>query len=388
MHKKATLILENGKCFAGYALGGLFFQPPSPTDFRPSVSEVVFNTSMTGYQEILTDPSYYRQIVVMTAAEIGTTGINSEDNESPHIYAAGLIVRDYPLIHSSWRATQSLHHFLKKHRVPALYGVDTRELVKEIREKGSLRGMILPDEPSPDIIDRTLATLRSASPTEGNNLAIQVGTQHAYLYRDAEPPQTPPVIDRIVVIDFGCKQTILKHLATIAAEVTVVPPTATAADVLGYRPRAVLFSNGPGDPAAVTSGIALARALIGRLPIFGICLGHQILGLALHVPTFKLKFGHHGANHPVLDVATNTIAITSQNHNFAVDLEAARRHPDIEITHVNLTDHTLEGFRLRSAPLLAIQFHPEAAPGPHDSHSLFSRFAEDILKTTARPANA
>lgn len=377
MPKQATLILENGRHFVGYSFGG-----PAFTSATLQASEVVFNTSMTGYQEILTDPSYFRQIIVMTAAEIGNTGVNDEDNESDRIYAAGLVIRDYPALYSNWRAEHSLSHFLKKHRVPGIYGIDTRELVKQIRETGCLRGALLCEEPSARAMDEIVAKLTSSFSMEGSNLAREVGTATPYRYTQqvqqgpaASSLQNAAARVHLVVVDFGCKRTILEQLARLNADITVVPPTATLAQVLDLRPAGVLLSNGPGDPAAVQTGIELARNLVGNVPILGICLGHQILGLALGLPTFKLKFGHHGGNHPVLDIQNQNISITSQNHNFAVDLEAARNMPGIEITHLNLNDNTLEGFRLKSKNLIAVQFHPEAAPGPHDTRSIFKQFA-------------
>jgi carbamoyl-phosphate synthase small subunit len=371
----ARIILENGLVLRGRSFGseGMPF----------SFGEVVFNTSLTGYQEILTDPSYCGQIVIMTNPLIGNYGINEEDMESRRSHIAGFLVKEYSGIVSNQRATGSLGDWLTQQGIPAIQGIDTRMLTRIIRESGAMRGLIaFSDEPDAKLLER----VRSSPGMAGADLTRRVTCEASYTWDqvDTTPfalePSRPEVDGaresyRVVVYDFGIKLNILRRLRSYGCAVTVVPSNCSAEEVLRMKPDGIFLSNGPGDPAAVTYAIENTRKLIGTVPLFGICLGHQILALALGGRTFKLKFGHRGANHPVKNLLTGAIEITSQNHGFAVDPDSLS--PSLlEITHVNLNDGTNEGFRHRTVPLFSVQYHPEASPGPHDSDYLFGQFIE------------
>ena len=368
----AKLALENGTIFTGEAFGAS----------GEVTGEVVFNTSMTGYQEILTDPSYAGQIVTMTYPMIGNYGVNSEDLESVKPHVSGFVVREYFEFHSNFRSQQSLGEWLSKHNIIAMQGIDTRKLTKIIRTVGAMRGVIS----TIDIDDLSLVRKAKRSPLmAGLDLTKKVTTEIPYMWDEVDRtpfaliPQQKKNLNgqrwNVVVFDYGVKQNILRRLTSFGCDLTVVPSSYSSEQVLEMNPDGIFLSNGPGDPAAVKYAIENIKKLIGRKPIFGICLGHQLLGLALGGKTFKLKFGHRGANHPVKNLLTNEIEITSQNHGFAVNPDSLNPS-EIEITHVNLNDGTNEGFRHRTLPLFCVQYHPEASPGPHDSDYLFDQFIE------------
>jgi carbamoyl-phosphate synthase small subunit len=348
--------------------------------------EVVFNTSITGYQEILTDPSYAGQIVTMTCPQIGNYGINADDLESTKPQVAGFIVKEYFDYYSNFRATGSLGDWLAEHGIPGIQGIDTRMLTKMIRTAGAMRGVLS----TADLDDESLVRKAKRSPgMSGLDLATGVTTSAPYEWDavDKTPFALAPIAKvrmngrrwHVVVYDYGVKRNILRRLAAYGCKLTVVPSKYSAEQILEMHPDGIFLSNGPGDPAAVRYAIKNIKLLIGKKPILGICLGHQLLALALGGKTFKLKFGHRGANHPVKNLLNSEIEITSQNHGFAVDpqsLDPAK----IEITHVNLNDSTNEGFRHRELPIFCVQYHPEASPGPHDSDYLFARFVEMMEK--------
>jgi carbamoyl-phosphate synthase small subunit len=369
---KAKLALENGIVFTGDAFGAS----------AEVVGEVVFNTSMTGYQEILTDPSYAGQIVTMTSPLIGNYGMNLQDLESVKPQVAGFVVREYFDFYSNFRATGSLGSWLEQHGVVALQGVDTRKLTKVIRTVGAMRGVLSTTDLDDDSL---IAKARRAPAMEGLDLTKQVTTAQPYAWDevDTTPFALAPAVSKklngkrwnVVVYDYGVKRNILRRLTSYGCKLTVVPSSYSADQVLEMNPDGIFLSNGPGDPAAVKYAIRNITQLIGKKPIFGICLGHQLLALALGGKTFKLKFGHRGANHPVKNLLTDRIEITSQNHGFAVD-PASLNPATTEITHVNLNDGTNEGFRHRELPIFSVQYHPEASPGPHDSDYLFVQFVE------------
>lgn len=377
--KKALLALADGTVFEGFSFGA-----------EGEVSgEVVFNTSLTGYQEILTDPSYKGQIVTMTYPHIGNYGTNRHDVESERPFLAGFIVKETSPVPSNWRSEKTLDVYLKEYGITGIEGIDTRALTRIIRDSGSQMGVISTEELDPLILAKKAMNLAGI---EGIDLVREVTCKSVYKWTEKEVDICTKgmhsgngyssVTDRkgegikVVVYDFGVKRNILRILAGMGCDVTVVPANTSSDDVLAFNPDGILLSNGPGDPAAVSYAIGSIRNLIGKKPIFGICLGHQILALAFGGKTFKLRFGHHGGNQPVMDLATKKVEITAQNHNFAVDIDSLGG--EMELTHINLNDHTLEGMRHREYPVFSVQYHPEASPGPHDSRYLFSRFLDMI----------
>lgn len=373
MDKLAKLALEDGSVYTGQSFGA-----EGEAD-----GEVCFNTSMTGYQEILTDPSYRGQIVTMTYPEIGNYGVNEEDFESRRPHLAGFVVRNLSGSVSNFRATGSLDAFLKRFGIPGIRGIDTRALVRRIRNQGAMRGVLS----TVDLDDASLVAKAQASPgLVGRDLVREVVPEKGFSWDHPLSPwmklgeavhdRLPPDAPHVVALDFGMKYNIARHLFDVGCRVTVLPGTASAEDVLALRPDGLFLSNGPGDPEPVHYARQTIRKLHDRLPVFGICLGHQLLALALGAKTFKLKFGHRGANQPVTNYDTGRVEITCQNHGFAVDPDSL---PDeLEVTHVNLNDGTVEGLRHRSLPVFSVQYHPEASAGPHDSHYLFQRFRENI----------
>lgn len=362
---KALLVLEDGKVFRGRAFASR----------GETLGEVVFNTSMTGYQEALTDPSYHEQILTMTYPLIGTYGINNEDNESSRVQVAGFVVKEYQRVPSNWRSTKTLRTFLEEHGVIGIEGVDTRALTRHIRLAGAMKGIISTET---DNVDELLEKVRAYPGLVGRDITRDVACSSPYLWHDdspfpAETWNNPAHPYKVVALDFGIKYNIIRELTRAGCQVLVMPGTSAAADILALQPDGVFLSNGPGDPAPVTHGISVVRELLGRVPIFGICLGHQLLGLAVGARTFKLKFGHRGSNQPVLNLSNRRIEITSQNHGFCVDVDSLP--PDkAETTHVNLNDRTSEGMKLKDVPAFSVQYHPEAAPGPHDALYLFKEF--------------
>ncbi len=354
----ARLILEDGTVYAGHSFGST----------ATSIGEVVFNTSLTGYQEIATDPSYRFQIVVMTYPHIGNYGVERAVEQSDRPQVAGFVVRDVIDEPSSAHAEQTLGEYFEQTKISAISGLDTRALTRKIRNQGAMLGLITTDDrPVEDLV----AEIRKAPSMSGLDLVQHVSTGNAYSF--AENPAEAQ--RRVAMYDFGVKRDILRQLSWHGCEVTVFPATTPAEEILAKRFDGVMLSNGPGDPEPVTYAQENIRKLIGKVPIFGICLGHQLLGLALGGKTYKLKFGHRGGNHPVKDLRSGRVEITAQNHGFAVEPSSLSEN-DVEYTHINLNDQTLEGFRHRREPVLAVQYHPEAAPGPHDSFYLFGDFVK------------
>lgn len=404
---RATLALEDGSVFNGRAAGARARRG----------GEVVFNTSLTGYQEVFTDPSYTGQIVCLTYPHIGNVGTNRDDEESrdPHIEA--LVVREFSPLASNWRSGETAQQYLERYGVPVIWDVDTRALVKHLRDVGALRGVVATDDTP---AEQLIAEARALPTMTGQDLASRVTTAQRYDWVDgsialalplaaatavgsagngsgARPGESSAVRaetnvatgrdghahHRVVAYDFGIKQNILRLLVDHGCEVIVVPAKTSPEDVLALRPHGVFLSNGPGDPEPVTYAVENIRKLLGRVPIFGICLGHQLCGLALGGRTFKLKFGHHGSNHPVKNLLTGKVEITAQNHGFCVDPDSLPPS-DVEITHLNLNDHTNEGLRHRSLPLFSVQYHPEASPGPHDARYLFDDFVAMMSEAGGR----
>ena len=364
----ALLALEDGSVFHGHAVGAT----------GETVGEVVFNTAMTGYQEILTDPSYSQQLVTLTYPHIGNTGVNVEDEESDTVHAAGLIVRDVPRRPSNWRSTESLPDYLKRHGIVAIAGIDTRRLTRILRDKGALNGCIVAGEQID--AEAALAKARAFPGLNGMDLAKVVSVGESYSWNegvydlDRTAFNQPAKRFKVVAYDFGVKYNILRLLAEQGCDITVVPAQTPASEVLAMKPDGVFLSNGPGDPAACDYAIEATRELLdSKIPLFGICLGHQIMGLAIGAKTLKMKFGHHGANHPVKDMDDGRVLITSQNHGFAVD--PATLPANVRVTHTSLFDGSLQGFALTDRPAFCFQGHPEASPGPHDIGYLFDRFA-------------
>ena len=373
---RALLALEDGRIFEGESFGAT----------GTEVGEICFNTSMTGYQEVLTDPSYRGQIVAMTYPLIGNYGTNAADQESMRPHVRGFVIEELSQLPSNWRAEESLDDYLKRWKVAGVQGIDTRALTRHLRNRGAMKACLTTEKMSPEeaitkavegegvigmdyVREVTTPTIFQWDPTDELSRPWSLATAD-------EAPRLPPIRYRIVAFDYGMKRNILRSLRQRGFGVTVVPATTTADEVLALNPDGIFLSNGPGDPEALPYAHETVRSLIGHKPIFGICLGHQVLGFAFGGRTFKLKFGHRGGNQPVKDLRSGKVAITSQNHGFAVDPESLP--PEIEVTHVNLNDNTVEGMRHKTLPVFSVQYHPEAAPGPHDAEYFFEQFGELI----------
>jgi carbamoyl-phosphate synthase small subunit len=353
--KEAILYLEDGASFRGRTL----------KETGETAGEAVFNTAMTGYQEVLTDPSYTGQIVVMTYPLIGNYGVNDDDVESDRIHVKGFVVKEFCRRPSNWRAKKGLIEYLNDNKIMAMEGVDTRALTRHLRTSGAMKALISTEDFDPKSLQKKIDQMPSM---EGADFVKDVSTLKKYVWKVAGPRHY-----KIAAIDCGIKYNILRILADLGCEVHVFPATATVQEIMKIKPDGIFLSNGPGDPAVVTYVIDTVREFLGKVPIFGICLGNQILGLALGGKTYKLKFGHHGANHPVKNFEDNRIAVTSQNHGFCVDIKSLNTD-DVQIIHKNLNDQSVEGIRHRRFPAFSIQYHPEAAPGPHDARYLFKQF--------------
>jgi carbamoyl-phosphate synthase small subunit len=371
---KALLVLADGKIYEGEHFG-------SEGEVE---AEIVFNTSMSGYQEIITDPSYCRQMVVMTYPLIGNYGINPEDFESDHPHLSGFIIKELSKIQSNWRSRGSLEDFLKEANVFGIQGIDTRALTRRIREKGAQQAILSTNTSDPQ---RLIEKARKSPNLIGKDLVKEVTCKNSYEWNESEwsiqrgkteliEMQGRPY--NVLVYDFGVKRTILRKLTRAGCKVTVVPASTPADEVLAKKPDGILLSNGPGDPAAVSYAIDNVKKILGKVPVFGICLGHQILSLAFEGKTYKLRFGHHGGNQPVMDMKSRKIEITSQNHGFAVE-QNSFKNDEVYITFLNLNDNTVEGIQHKSWPVFSVQYHPEASPGPHDSDYLFYKFVK-IMK--------
>jgi len=377
----ALLVLEDGSVFRGRSFGA------TGTTF----GEIVFNTSMTGYQEILTDPSYCGQIVTMTYPEIGNYGFNSDDHESHNPFLAGFVVRNVSPIPSNWRSEGTLHDFLVEKGIVGIFDIDTRALVRKIRTGGAMRSAISTEISDPE---QLLTKVLESPQMSGQDLASRVVPESACDWSEtlsewwdhsphAREDSAGPV-PHVVALDFGMKQNIARHLVKCGFRVTIVPGTTSADEILAQNPDGIFLSNGPGDPAATTWGVETIRQLLGKAPIFGICLGHQLLALACGATTFKLKFGHRGANQPVIDLNSEKVEITSQNHGFAVNDDGLPE--ELEVTHRNLNDDTIAGLRHRTLDAFSVQYHPEASAGPHDSHYLFHQFSEMVNRFAGKTA--
>lgn len=398
--RKGVLALE-GTTEKEFFVGDLFGAEVSAASIRKNTQaqanhkdsgygEVVFNTSMTGYQEVLTDPSYYGQIICMTVPHVGNTGVNASDPESKRVWCGGFLIHDLSLSPSSFRSEHDLDHYLKQAGIPGLAGIDTRKLTRFLRSRGATRGVILPFEER----NEAAALLAELPKFEGRDMIREVTTEAPYHWKAEAAavteadyfPRTNPESKaqikakaggkkhKVVAIDYGLKFNMLRNLSMMGCEVEVVPATMSAKDVLARKPDGVFLTNGPGDPAAAPYAVETVKGLIGNVPIFGVCMGHQILSLALGAKTFKLKFGHRGGNQPVLDQTTGKVEISSQNHGYAVDQQSLPSRA--EVTHINLNDRTVEGIRVKDAAAFSVQYHPEACPGPRDSMDLFARFVE------------
>lgn len=368
---QAMLALEDGRVFRGRSFGA----------HTERVGEVVFNTSLTGYQEIFTDPSYAGQIVVLTNPQIGNYGTSPSDAESARPYIEGLVVREFSPISSNWRSTEVADEYLERNGIPVIADIDTRAVVRHLRAHGVMRGCLSTAVSDPEVL---VAKARAHRTMQGTDLASMVSTKQPYAWNHEEPrngtgdqllPERNEAAEgemHVVAYDFGIKQNILRMLTRENCRVTVVPAQTPAAEVLAMQPDGVFFSNGPGDPEPLAYAQRNIQELQGKAPLFGICLGHQLFGLALGGKTYKLKFGHHGGNHPIKNLETGKVEITAQNHNFNVDPDSLP--DDVAVTHVNLNDNTLAGLKHKSDPMFSVQYHPEASPGPHDSHYLFRDF--------------
>ena len=368
---KALLLLEDGTVFEGEGFGAK----------SEAFGEVVFNTSMTGYQEIITDPSYKGQIVTMTYPLIGNYGVNEEDIESCRPWLEGFVVKELSSISSNWRCTMSLDEYLKKYNILGIQGIDTRALTRHLRLEGAMQGVISTKDFDQESL---LKKLKAAPRLVGVDLVKEVTCKKAYDWTQYARRNTRDARRfRVVVLDCGVKFNILRHLSRAGCKVKVMPAATSAAEILKLNPDGLLLSNGPGDPEAVTYVIETTRKLLGKLPIFGICLGHQMLGLALGSKTYKLKFGHHGGNHPVKDLKTGRVAITAQNHGFNLDMKSIS-DKNVAITHMNLYDNTAEGLEHKKLRLFSLQYHPEAGPGPHDARYLFEKFVNLISATKTK----
>ncbi len=379
---EAILTLEDGQVYRGRGFGAS----------GERAGEVVFNTSLFGYQEILTDPSYAGQIIILTYPHIGNYGTNPTDVESARAFAEGLVVRELSQRSSNWRASEEVSEYLVRNNVPVISHIDTRALVRRLRQFGSMRGVLSTADQN---VERLVARAKASPSMVGRDLASGVTTRAPYDWKEPSSrifdgaTGSSPAGDhsetrfRVVAYDFGIKQNIMRQLVDRGCSVTVVPASTSADDVLARKPDGVFLSNGPGDPEPLEYAVQNIRKLIGKVPIFGICLGHQVLGLALGGKTFKLKFGHHGGNHPVMNLATRKIEITAQNHGFVVDPDSLNVS-EIELTHMNLNDYTLEGFKHKSLPLFGVQYHPEASPGQHDSQYLFDDFLSLMQQCSKR----
>jgi carbamoyl-phosphate synthase small subunit len=386
--KKAILALADGRYYEGVSFGAE----------GEAVGEVVFNTSMTGYQEILTDPSYEGQLVAMTYPQIGNVGVNAEDVESRRPFMKGFIVKEYTTQPSNWRSSEPLHEYMKRHGIVGIEGIDTRSLVRHLRDHGSQEGVISTLESDSNAL---IAKAKASPGLVGLDLVRNVTCANPYDWNEGmwdlgEGYKKRGVVTKakgkkagsfrapaffVVAYDYGIKFNILRNLAESGCQVKVVPAAMAAEDVLALNPDGIFLSNGPGDPDAVPYAKENVQKLIGKKPIFGICLGHQIMGLALGGKTYKLKFGHHGGNQPVMDLKTRKVEITAQNHGFAVDAESLKGA--VEVTHLNLNDNTVEGLTHRELPIFSVQYHPESSPGPHDANYLFRRFTELMAKYNA-----